>query len=58
VVPASDLEYGNDGEVKVAGGGWAFIADVHELGDSRVLQGQATANANATLSADESVKLD
>jgi hypothetical protein len=58
VVPASDLEYGNDGEVSVPGGGWAFIADVPELGDSKVVQGQATANANATLSGDESVKLD
>ena len=58
VVPATDLEYGNDGEVSAPGGGWAFIADVPELGDSKVAQGQATANANATLSADESVKLD
>jgi hypothetical protein len=58
VVPASDLEYGNDRGVSVPGGGWAFIADVHELGDSKVVQGQAAANANATLSADESVKLD
>jgi hypothetical protein len=58
VVPASDLEYGNDGEVSVPGGGWAFIADVPELGDPKVVQSQAPANANATLSGDESVKLD
>jgi hypothetical protein len=58
VVPASDPEYGNDGEVSGPGGGWAFLTDVPELGDTKVLQGQAPANANATLSADESVKLD
>lgn len=58
VVPASDQEYGNDGEVSVPGGGWAFLTDVPELGDSKGIQGQATANANATLAADESVKLD
>jgi len=58
VVPASDAEYGNDGDVSVPTGGWAFMADVPELGDPKVIQDQAPANANATLSADESVKLD
>jgi hypothetical protein len=58
VVPASDPEYGNDGDVSVPTGGWAFMADVPELGDPKMVQDQATANANATLSADESVKLD
>ena len=58
VVPPTDLEYGNDGDVSVPTGGWAFMADVPELGDPKVVQDQATANANATLSADESVKLD
>jgi hypothetical protein len=58
VVPASDLEYGNDGEVNVPTGGWAFMADVPELGDPKVVQDRATANSNATLSSDESVKLD
>jgi hypothetical protein len=58
VVPATDPEYGNDGEVSVSGGGWAFLVDVPELGDPKAIQGQATANANATLAADESVKLD
>jgi len=58
VVPASDLEYGNDGEVSVPTGGWAFMADVPELGDPKLVQDQATANSNATLSGDESVRLD
>jgi hypothetical protein len=58
VVPISDAEYGNDGDVSVLTGGWAFMADVPELGDPKVVQDQASANANATLSADESVKLD
>jgi hypothetical protein len=58
VVPADDPEYGNDGEVSVPGGGWAFMTDVPELGDPKVVQGQATANANATLSSDWSVSLD
>jgi hypothetical protein len=58
VVPADDPEYGNDGEVSVPGGSWAFMTDVPELGDPKVVQGQATANANATLSSDESVRLD
>ena len=31
---------------------------VPELGDPKLVQDQATAKANATLSADESVKLD
>jgi len=58
VVPPSDLEYGNDGEVSVPGGGWAFMTDVPELGDTKAVQAQAPANANATLSSDESVQLD
>ena len=58
VVPPTDREYGNDGDVSVLTGGWAFMADVPELGDPKVVQDQATANANATLSGDESVKLD
>jgi hypothetical protein len=58
VVPVSDPEYGNDGEVSVPGGGWAFLTDVPELGDPKMVQDQAPANANATLSSDESVKLD
>jgi hypothetical protein len=58
VVPANDAEYGNDGEVSVPGGGWAFMTDVPELGDPKVVQGQAAANANATLSSDWSVSLD
>jgi hypothetical protein len=58
VVPATDSEYGNDGEVSVPGGGWTFMTDVPELGDAKVVQGQATANANATLSSDGAVKLD
>ena len=48
VVPTSDLEYGNDGEVSVAGGGWAFMSDVPELGDPKAVQAQAVPNANAT----------
>ena len=58
VVPASDPEYGNDGEVSVPSGGWAFMTDVPELGDPKAVQAQAAASANATLSSDESVKLD
>jgi hypothetical protein len=58
VVPPSDLEYGNDGAVSVPTGGWGFMADVPELGDLKGVQDQAAANANATLSGDESVKLD
>ncbi len=58
VVPASDSEYGNDGDVSPSTGGWAFMADVPELGDPKAVQDQASANANATLSADQSVKLD
>jgi hypothetical protein len=57
VVPPEDLEYGNDGEVSVPGGGWAFMTDVPELGDPKVVQSQAPANANATLSSDGSVSL-
>jgi hypothetical protein len=58
VVPTSDAEYGNDGEVSVPGGGWAFMTDVPELGDPKAVQGQAPTNANATLTGDWSVSLD
>jgi hypothetical protein len=58
VVPPDDAEYGNDGQVSVPGGGWAFLVDAPELGDTKALQGKAPANANASLAADGSVKLD
>jgi len=58
VVPPDDAEYGNDGEVSVPGGGWAFMTDVPELGDAKAIQGQAPASANVTLSSDGSVALD
>ena len=57
VVPTSDLEYGNDGEVSVAGGGWAFMSDVPELGDPKAVQAQAVPNANATIGASGAVTL-
>ena len=58
VVPATDAEFGNDGQVSVPGGGWAFLVNVPELGDPRVVQTQAAAKANATLRANYSVRLD
>jgi hypothetical protein len=58
VVPATDPEFGNDGEVSGPGGTWAFMKDVPELGDPVAVQTQAFANANASLAADYSLKLD
>jgi hypothetical protein len=49
VVPETDLEFGNDGEVSLPQGGWALMATVPELGDPKDVQRRAGANANASL---------
>jgi hypothetical protein len=49
VVPETDLEFGNDGEVSLPQGGWALMATVPELGDPVGVQRQAGANANASM---------
>ena len=48
VVPETDLEFGNDGEVSLLNGGWALMATVPELGDPVDVQRRAAANANAS----------
>lgn len=58
VVPASDYEYGLDGEVSNPAGGWVLMNAVPELGDPKAVQAQAPANANANLNVDYSVSLD
>ena len=49
VVPETDLEFGNDGEVSLINGGWALMATVPELGDPVDVQRRAGANANASM---------
>jgi len=49
VVPETDLEFGNDGEVSRTIGGWALMATVPELGDPVAVQRQAGGNANASM---------
>ena len=49
VVPETDLEFGNDGEVSLTIGGWALMASVPELGDPIDVQRQAAGNANASM---------
>jgi hypothetical protein len=58
VVPATDPEFGNDGEVGDTAGNWAFMKDVPELGDPVAVQTQAPVNANASLAGDYTIKLD
>jgi hypothetical protein len=58
VVPATDPEFGNDGEVSNAGSGWTFMTDVPELGDPAAVQVEAFVNANASLQSDYTIKLD
>jgi hypothetical protein len=57
VVPETDLEFGNDGEVSRTIGGWALMASVPELGDPAAVQRQAAANANASMLPNGSLSL-
>jgi hypothetical protein len=49
VVPETDPEFGNDGEVSNTIGGWTLMAQVPELGDAVDVQRRAPANANASM---------
>jgi hypothetical protein len=49
VVPETDPEFGNAGEVSNPSGGWSFMNQVPELGDPIAVQRQAPANANTAL---------
>jgi hypothetical protein len=49
VVPETDPEFGNDGEVSLTVGGWAQMANVPELGDPADVQRRAAGNANASM---------
>ena len=57
VVPETDLEFGNDGEVSLINGGWALMAAVPELGDPVDVQRRAGANANASMLPDGQLTL-
>jgi hypothetical protein len=48
VVPETDPEFGNDGEVSNTVGGWT-LAQVSELGDAVDVQRRAGADANASM---------
>ncbi len=58
VVPATDPEFGNDGEVRNVSGGWTFMRDVAELGDPVAVQTQAPTGANASLNPDYTITPD
>jgi len=57
VVPDTDAEFGNDGEVSLPQGGWALMATVSELGDPVDVQRRAAANANASMLATGALSL-
>jgi hypothetical protein len=49
VVPETDPEFGNDGEVSLPQGGWELMANVAELGDPLDVQRRAATNSNASM---------
>jgi hypothetical protein len=52
VVPETDPEFGNDGEVSRVLGGWSLMATIAEIGDPVDVQRRAGTNANASMLAD------